>query len=324
MKQAVKILIVALALTAASCGCEAQKKSSTSGQNITSGQQAIFSPPTVPSHLATQQDQVDYLCEHFWDAYNFADSLTSNNQQLTREIFANYAQILSYSSADSATQSINKLLEKAINTDKECFDKFTSLFEDFLYNANSPYMNDELYIPALQYITSSTKIDEIDKIRPQLQLEMALKNRVGTLATDFEYTLKGGQSAKMHNIEAEQTILYFNNPDCHDCERVKNYFEASQIFAELHGKGIVKILSIFPDPTLDVWLKSTYPAIMINSYDKGETINSEQLYDLKAIPTLYLLDSGKRVVLKDAPIEAIEAYLLQNYKQYITVEKEQL
>lgn len=35
----------------------------------------------------------------------------------------------------------------------------------------------------------------------------------------------------------------------------------------------------------------------------------KQLYDLKALPTLYLLDSKMKVLLKDAPIERIVEYL---------------
>ena len=42
------------------------------------------------------------------------------------------------------------------------------------------------------------------------------------------------------------------------------------------------------------------------------TIKEEQVYDLKAIPTLYLLDKDKTVLLKDATAPAIEAYLMQH------------
>ena len=35
----------------------------------------------------------------------------------------------------------------------------------------------------------------------------------------------------------------------------------------------------------------------------------EQVYDLKAMPTLYLLDAEKRVILKDASFEQVEERL---------------
>jgi len=41
-------------------------------------------------------------------------------------------------------------------------------------------------------------------------------------------------------------------------------------------------------------------------------IDQKNLYDLKAIPTLYLLDKDKTVLLKDATAEEIEEYLQKN------------
>ena len=40
-------------------------------------------------------------------------------------------------------------------------------------------------------------------------------------------------------------------------------------------------------------------------------IKEKNLYDLKAIPTLYLLDKNKKVLLKDAVVGQIEQYLQQ-------------
>lgn len=47
---------------------------------------------------------------------------------------------------------------------------------------------------------------------------------------------------------------------------------------------------------------------------RGAKITERQLYDLKAMPTLYLLDKDKRVILKDAPVEQIEQWLTEKRK----------
>ena len=51
------------------------------------------------------------------------------------------------------------------------------------------------------------------------------------------------------------------------------------------------------------------PAAWINSYDKSLDIKNKEVYDLKAIPTLYLLDKEKKVVLKDVTFAQVEAFL---------------
>ena len=69
-------------------------------------------------------------------------------------------------------------------------------------------------------------------------------------------------------------------------------------------------MAIYPDAQLDEWKKEVYPKDWINGYDHTQSINNEGLYDLRAIPMIYLLDSQKRVIFKDAPVELVETYLI--------------
>ena len=77
------------------------------------------------------------------------------------------------------------------------------------------------------------------------------------------------------------------------------------------------VLSIYPDEELDEWRKhlNEFPKEWVNGYDKTFAIKEQQLYDLKAIPTLYLLNKDKTVLLKDAPAQTIEEYLLMKGEQ---------
>jgi hypothetical protein len=50
----------------------------------------------------------------------------------------------------------------------------------------------------------------------------------------------------------------------------------------------------------------------MDAYDPDRVVLDRELYDLTAIPTLYLLDAQKRVVLKDAPFDQVELYLQQH------------
>jgi hypothetical protein len=50
------------------------------------------------------------------------------------------------------------------------------------------------------------------------------------------------------------------------------------------------------------------PQQWLHGYDPGMAITRRRLYDVKAIPTIYLLDSDKTVILKDTSIEAVESF----------------
>ena len=69
-----------------------------------------------------------------------------------------------------------------------------------------------------------------------------------------------------------------------------------------------------PDELLDEWhaYKEHIPLKWINSYDKGTVIRNKNLYDLKAIPALYLLDAEKRVIVKDSTEVGFIEYMIAN------------
>ena len=53
----------------------------------------------------------------------------------------------------------------------------------------------------------------------------------------------------------------------------------------------------------------SYPKEWINCYDPDYVIRTDTLYNIRAIPSLYLLDAQKRVVLKDATPERVIMFL---------------
>jgi hypothetical protein len=75
----------------------------------------------------------------------------------------------------------------------------------------------------------------------------------------------------------------------------------------LHSMGAIEVLAVYADGDVAEWRKAQpeRPDWWIWAYDKGQVIQNKNLYDLKAIPTLYLLDEQKRVILKDPDVEAL-------------------
>ena len=131
---------------------------------------------------------------------------------------------------------------------------------------------------------------------------MASQNRIGRPANDFRYTTADGATRRMYDIRAEYLLLFINNPGCNMCKTVREAISASPMLNELIERGKLKVLALFPDEDLTEWqeYRPQIPARWINAYDKGCVVRDRELYDLKAIPALYLLDRDKRVMVKDA------------------------
>lgn len=77
--------------------------------------------------------------------------------------------------------------------------------------------NEEFYIPVLEAMIASPVLNETEKIRPQARLKLAQKNRIGTKALNFTYTLASGAQGSLYQLKAEYLLLFINNPGCQAC-----------------------------------------------------------------------------------------------------------
>jgi hypothetical protein len=64
----------------------------------------------------------------------------------------------------------------------------------------------------------------------------------------------------------------------------------------------IAVLNIYIDEDLEAWRSymPIYPENWYNGFDPDFVIRMDQLYNVRAIPSLYLLDKDKTVIMKDA------------------------
>ena len=92
----------------------------------------------------------------------------------------------------------------------------------------------------------------------------------------------------------------FSNPEFPLCGEIMQQIASSQLLSALLEHGVLKILTIYPDEDIAHWYKylDNIPSQWIKGYDNG-LLSKERLYNLSAIPALYLLDRDKHVLIKD-------------------------
>lgn len=269
-----------------------------------------FVYPTIPEILESNEERAAYLAKHYWEQTNFADTNYVHHPEVTEQAWVDFIDLLDYVPPQTADEAIRNALERS-EASRKCFLYLTELADKYLYDPNSPMRNEERYICVLDRMLASSLLSNDEKIRPQARRELAQRNRLGTSATDFTYTLASGRTGRLYDIRAAYTLLFINNPGCHACTETIQALKSAPSINRLQQEGKLKVLALYPDEELDEWQKhrDEFPSEWINGYDKKLVIKEKNLYDLKAIPTLYLLDAQKRVLLKDATAEEIENYL---------------
>lgn len=269
-----------------------------------------FVLPTIPVMLDTPELRADYLVTHYWDNVNFADTNYVHHPEVTEQAWVDYVDILKLVSPAAADVALKALFAQA-EKERKCYLYLMELADKYLYDPNSPMRNEEYYISVLDALLASPVLDETEKIRPKARRELAQKNRVGTRALDFTYTLASGKQGTLHALASVYTLLFINNPGCHACAETIGQLKSAPAVCKAVASRELVVLSLYPDEDLQEWRRhlGDFPAEWVNGYDKGRVIEQKNLYDLKAIPTLYLLDRNKVVLLKDVTVEEIESYL---------------
>lgn len=299
-----RAIVIATILAFLCMGCAPRQKKSAS-------QKSYHFRYVQPPLQVTEEQQVAYMRDHYWDKFDFADTLYTTKADTT-EMMRAYASYLSNFVGATDQEPIRKLMQQA-STSKKMFDYFVMLSERLLHDPNSPLRSDELYIAVLEAQLASPYYDKYERMAPEHDLRIASQNRIGQKANNFRYTVASGRTRDMYSLKNDFVIVYINNPGCAMCRDISEAMKQSQIIRALQRKGQLKILAIYPDEDLSEWRKhlNDMPAEWINGYDKGCHIERENLYNIGAIPALYLLDKNKIVLVKDSTNVAELEYALQ-------------
>ena len=75
--------------------------------------------------------------------------------------------------------------------------------------------------------------------------------------------------------------------------------------------GSLAVVNIYIDEDIRAWREymPIYPDEWYNGFDPDFVIRTDILYNVRAIPSLYLLDKDKTVLMKDAVTDRVLNYL---------------
>ncbi|WP_324757957.1 DUF5106 domain-containing protein [Sphingobacterium thalpophilum] len=250
---------------------------------------------------------------HFWDQFDMNDTAQVKNPDKGEQRLADFLGLLSRT-PDSAMRdrAVDSMLNKA-KSNRASFDHFVKLYEHYLYDGNSPMRNDVVYESVLRYLIKTDLLSDLEKEAYRPVYKLVLRNKVGQIAEDFSYITADGSTQKLSEGKAKFTLLLFYDPDCSHCketiQQLRDTPQLVQLFAQLQ----VQILAVDPWGDRNKWknYQSELSYEWINGFDSEGKVLAFNLYDLKASPTIYLLDENKRVLLKDTYLQQVIQYFTQ-------------
>lgn len=270
--------------------------------------------------LSDQEERISWICAHFWDPFTrtdqlfHCDSVTVNGVPLEQVeaqmgIFSTLLGQFSYADGRKGMEAFYDRIEAFQKAWPEgnLFPEMVRLTEHYFYDPNSPVRNEELYLPFVSRLAESDLVHPDRKPAYAWISRMCSLNRPGTPAADFVFVDTKGRQRSLYGIKAQWTLLVFGNPDCTACRELTAQITSDDYLSGLLKAGTLQVVDIYIDEDIDAWKEriEAYPKDWINGYDPKHVIREDLIYNVRALPSLYLLDGEKKVVLKDATPEQV-------------------
>lgn len=315
MKRITGILLAVLLM--ASCGSRTAKSPAQPARRA-------FPEVEIPAMITGSEDRVNYLVNHQWDKFTdtsavyFCDSLTVNGvalQELEGQMGL-FSTLLQNVPIQTAKGAVARLFARAEaygkrHPESNLFPQMAELANKYLYDPNSPVRCEDLYGVYAAQLAQSELVEDAYRPKYRYDAQMCARNPIGSVATDFPFTDARGQVHTLHGIRADYTLLIFGNPGCSACKEIVENMEAMPAAVKAIASGRLKVVDIFIDPEIDDWKAQvgSFPKDWICGFDHRLAITNDRIYNVRGIPSLYLLDGDKKVLLKDAPQENVMAFL---------------
>ncbi|RZF58873.1 DUF5106 domain-containing protein [Sphingobacterium corticibacterium] len=246
----------------------------------------------------------------YWDAFNFKAKVQTNNSDDVEQKLVDFIALFATVPDTVVQVAVHGMLDDA-SVEPQNFAYFVDRYSHYLYDPNSPMRNEGYYEQVLTYLVAYQTLPEEERSKYAVRLELIRKNQVGTVATDFEYLAKDGKYRRMHEGTKPYKLLVFYDPTCTQCAALMLDLAQTPAVHNCITNGFLEIVSVSLYPNKDSWMgyQKRIPDNWINGWDEKGHIIHDGLYNIRAYPTIFLLNNANTVLLKDAPLDVTLRYL---------------
>ena len=281
-----------------------------------------FPYPEIPAVYTDPEERQEYLLDHFWDGFLSGDGPCDTGAVLgvahgdVEKQVALYVKLLEEVPLPKAQEKMRHFFSQverrqAADTASHVYLLMEEIVSRYLYDPNSPVRDEDLYLPYVEGLAKSPFTREEVRRGYEYERRMCSLNPVGSVAPDFRFTDARGRTCTLHGVKADAVLLFFSNPGCYACQQIINTLQGVPGIEEMLGDGTFAIVNVYIDEDLDAWraYEPNYPRSWYCGYDAAGLVRGDRLYNVRAIPSLYLLDGEKHILMKDAPVERVVSWL---------------
>ncbi|MFZ4263438.1 DUF5106 domain-containing protein [Sphingobacterium sp. HJSM2_6] len=269
--------------------------------------------PSVPVDLVDANEKINYLLNQYWVNFDFNRNYNSVHKAYLEQALVDYIHLFTMATEQQVGKSLEELLLK-VKVNKTNLSLVIAILEEYLYNPNSPYQNEMHYASFIQALIKHTAMSSIARENYKTLLPILNLNKPGTYANNFTFYLSNAKYSKLYDLTKDYILLIFYEPGCTNCAEAIQLMKQHVDLNQWIERGELEILAVYPDGNQEIWesYQANIPSNWLNAVDLKQEVLKKGLYQIRATPSIYLLDQSKKVILKDVPLYTAADFLKQN------------
>lgn len=255
--------------------------------------------PLPPDTLLNLQPRCDFIINRFWDRCNFEQAFL--HPQELNKAFGEWIMIMPHASADTVHASIDRLIAKFAKSGPNTL-RIAEMAENWLYSDTAQFRSEEVYLPFAKAAATHKKISKAEKARFAQQTQIIESSGLGKRVPDLKFKRPDGSSGSLADASGSSVLLFFNDPECSDCNLARVRLSADFNTNQLLKAGELTIVSLYPgDADSKEWQEAakSYP----DTWIVGAMPDADLYFDLRESPTLLFLNKDHKVLAKDMPVD---------------------
>jgi thiol-disulfide isomerase/thioredoxin len=276
----------------------------------------IPDPPKKADGTIDSTFQLRWYRQHFFDNFDLADdAMIRMPRPMYQEKINEYLDKLFVPQPDSLEKATDFVIAKA-KKNQETF-KYATWMCVVKYQAPEIMGLDEVYVDLYDKYFATGQMDfwVNEKLKKNLKdqadrLRKSLIGRTGPNLIMLDSQLK---ARSMYDIKNKYTILFIFDPDCGHCKEetphLVNFYNTNkkkfdlEVFAVSADTSMAKMKTFIKDMKMESMITVNGPRTYVGSY--------QDLYDAITTPSLYILDSRKKIIGKKIPTDKLEDFFTQ-------------
>jgi len=256
-----------------------------------------------------------YYKEHYWDNVAFNDDrILHTPAQVFDQKLENYYKYYVSPDPDSIWAEVNYMLLYA-RSGKEMFHYLLGRFTDKYINPEI-MGQDAVFIHLYENYFAKGDTMWLNPTQRKYLMERyynMVSTVLGKPAGSLEMLDPDGKPVSLYDVKAPFTFILFWDPTCSHCKeevpRVDSIYQAKwkaegvKVFAvNVNTATMSEWKTFIKDHNLNTWLHAYQTKEDMEADAKAQRPNFRQLYDVSQTPTMYLVDSQKRIIAKKLSI----------------------